>query len=849
MPKNDELKIVIRAQDFATREFDRVSRSITNVRQGIDQFKGGVFTVIRENWLALTAAVWGFYRAVETSWRLADKAAKFHEQKASLDALAKAYGTTADAIIADVDRASKGLVRTGAAVETAGKAMLRGLQPEQIANLAAAAETLSNITGDDVTESFQRMTEAISLGRERGIESAAVVVDLRDKYGDLVVEMSEAEKRTKLYEYTMEKARAVQELLGDSTDSLSDRMERFQNQIEVVRKTLGEWIIRAGAGLMATFQSVAALALGLARVVMAPITALMLATDYLGITQGKADEYKAAMEALGDAAQYTAEQANDNFKLLFGDLDKIAPKAKGTLDAIDKLRGSNRNPQEDKNLRDAEKRITEMYQQYAASRARTESEFTREKIREFESGSKIAFDKLPNEYRNRFLAVVKADWEKIEGERLKAQEQMFRAMEEQAREAANKVSQAESEAATNAREDAIRAAMRMDDMYLSSKEIDEVEATNRRYANEKKLLEIQKERLLDSLKWTDNWEDQQRIGLEYARITEQIRNLEREGAYAGSKADGDRMRERLNNARRIQSEIEGMYLAGSAQAVQGLRSAYEDDLANFRENVREKKATWAEYDAYARAREHRLQEDLKKIQGTSTDGMKDAVRDYIDESGNEYNRGRDFFNKSVGGMESAVGDFLFAASQGTFKVREMFQSMGLSILKAASEIIAKMIALRIVSGLGSIFAPASSVAGAQGSFGPAGGGAPVTAVAALGGIFQGGFQPAYAMPGGGSMPFRAFSSGGIVRRPTVGLVGEGGQNEAVVPLPDGKAIPVKMQGGDGGASTVTNNWNIVAMDTQNMDAWLASKRSTIEGMMADSLARAGLVRDAVRRNR
>lgn len=45
-------------------------------------------------------------------------------------------------------------------------------------------------------------------------------------------------------------------------------------------------------------------------------------------------------------------------------------------------------------------------------------------------------------------------------------------------------------------------------------------------------------------------------------------------------------------------------------------------------------------------------------------------------------------------------------------------------------------------------------------------------------------------PGG----FRAFASGGIVTRPTLGLIGEGRNNEAVVPLPDGRSIPVEMQG-------------------------------------------------------
>ncbi len=46
-------------------------------------------------------------------------------------------------------------------------------------------------------------------------------------------------------------------------------------------------------------------------------------------------------------------------------------------------------------------------------------------------------------------------------------------------------------------------------------------------------------------------------------------------------------------------------------------------------------------------------------------------------------------------------------------------------------------------------------------------------------------------PGG----FRAFASGGIVNRPTLGLIGEGRHNEAVVPLPNGRSIPVEMGGG------------------------------------------------------
>ena len=49
--------------------------------------------------------------------------------------------------------------------------------------------------------------------------------------------------------------------------------------------------------------------------------------------------------------------------------------------------------------------------------------------------------------------------------------------------------------------------------------------------------------------------------------------------------------------------------------------------------------------------------------------------------------------------------------------------------------------------------------------------------------------------------FKAFANGSPrVTRPTLGLVGEGAHNEAIVPLPDGRSIPVIMRGGGGGVT-------------------------------------------------
>lgn len=77
---------------------------------------------------------------------------------------------------------------------------------------------------------------------------------------------------------------------------------------------------------------------------------------------------------------------------------------------------------------------------------------------------------------------------------------------------------------------------------------------------------------------------------------------------------------------------------------------------------------------------------------------------------------------------------------------------------------------------------------------------------ANGGIAKGGFA-AYAAGGIAEGGFRAFASGGLVTKPTMGLVGEGKYNEAIVPLPDGKSIPVVMSGA-GQQNNVTVNVSV-----------------------------------------
>lgn len=74
------------------------------------------------------------------------------------------------------------------------------------------------------------------------------------------------------------------------------------------------------------------------------------------------------------------------------------------------------------------------------------------------------------------------------------------------------------------------------------------------------------------------------------------------------------------------------------------------------------------------------------------------------------------------------------------------------------------------------------------------------------GFAQGGIIPVRGMASGGytAIGQKRFGTGGIATSPTI-MVGEGRYNEAVVPLPDGRRIPVEMMGSGAGTNNIVIN--------------------------------------------
>ena len=201
----------------------------------------------------------------------------------------------------------------------------------------------------------------------------------------------------------------------------------------------------------------------------------------------------------------------------------------------------------------------------------------------------------------------------------------------------------------------------------------------------------------------------------------------------------------------------------------------------------------------------KLQEDLRYRLENEDLGMGKADKRTFDEKNDELRRSIKLLREQKKGLEAQIdplfqiqaatalsieeglGKAILGVIDGTKSMKEGFLDMAKAVLAAIAQIIAQLIAMQAVKAAASAF----------------GFGLPF-ADGGIIGMAKGGIKP------------KGYRKGGIATEPTY-LVGEGKYNEAVVPLPDGRSIPVEMHG-SGGTANVTVNIMSDGQTTQSMEA-------------------------------
>ena len=191
-------------------------------------------------------------------------------------------------------------------------------------------------------------------------------------------------------------------------------------------------------------------------------------------------------------------------------------------------------------------------------------------------------------------------------------------------------------------------------------------------------------------------------------------------------------------------------------------------------------------------------------------GTSQAMSDYLESIGDAASRARNFWENSFKGMEDALLTFVKTGK--------------LSFSNLAGSIIDDLIRIQIQSSItGPLAGVLKSFSGNIGSFFSGGfnnagqAGLPWQTfgnVNPSGGIYTG-FANGGIMTSSGSLPLHTYSNGGIANSPQMAVFGEGRMNEAYVPLPDGRSIPVSMKGGASSSVNTSVTVNVNSNGTAN----------------------------------
>jgi hypothetical protein len=189
----------------------------------------------------------------------------------------------------------------------------------------------------------------------------------------------------------------------------------------------------------------------------------------------------------------------------------------------------------------------------------------------------------------------------------------------------------------------------------------------------------------------------------------------------------------------------------------------------------------------------------------------------------------EFAKKAAQNMQDAMANFFIDPTQKGMK----------SIAQSFGEMVQKMIAQAAAAQLGKLlFGDMDKTGNLGGWLGKIFGASSTSSASSaldFSSIFDTGlFANGGIMTSAGRLPLNTYAGGGVANRPQLAMFGEGRTPEAYVPLPDGRRIPVAMQGGNSGMN-ITQHITVGAdADKAEVRRAAATGARSVLGLMAGS---------------
>jgi len=260
--KKEELTILVRLQDFASKSLSRVGKSIANFgRSSVNAFKSVARQVFSLKGALVTAFGVGSLSALSTY------AGEIVEVERSFGRLTESIGQDSGEILASLKRGFRGAVSESEALKQANTALLFGIAdtPKEFEELATIARRLGAAVGKDAGESFGDLTTALARSSPLILDNLGISLKLTEAYkvqaevlGKTVEELTDTEKSQAFLTAALEKGREVVSRLGPDVDTLQTQWGGLKAELrdlaDIVLKSVAPAIGRGFSDIAKTLR-------------------------------------------------------------------------------------------------------------------------------------------------------------------------------------------------------------------------------------------------------------------------------------------------------------------------------------------------------------------------------------------------------------------------------------------------------------------------------------------------------------------------------------------------------------------------------------------------------------------
>ena len=718
---------------------------------------------LKNSWMEVTAKMFLAEQAVSRVWKAASAGADFEEGLERLNTQMGKFHSTAQLMINDLKNVSNGQLSNADAVQVASRAMMQGLNPDQIRTFTQAADLLGDVMGTDLKGSFDTILQGLATGRTQILANIGVYVDLEEETKNLALATNRTTDQITKQEKAAIGARAVIEQLGGTLDKFAsgavsdaDRMKAIEVRFDDMTLAVGRFaksLVIDAVDAWKTFTDFVnnpnnnpfraaqqAIRQSTPGNIDNPATQEILGRSIVADTQGnlarKAAEPKPKLPGLDPKLRAIQVQADaDRMRAqIEADRDStiLGLEHQTRLQGFDQQMGQQGQvpavgemdflkSQHDTQLRvlalagETQNKLLQLEGETYQKRVKLGFESTQEKITAEES-FKTKVSEINGE-----IAKITQEFGNVSRESLAEQGVLELKLQEE-RGARIQASLTEE---FRMREEARQRDHQSNQEYVQGA----IDIARLEYASHEELYALERVKLQDQLAFKLRLKKE-----EIERLLILKQNGDQSGAIEDILGRGDQTLS--------QRQREGLFNQGFAQ----------DAMLG------------------------------EQQRGDLFAGWKRGMQQYVQDTKSGFGMAQDMARRTAGLMEQSFQKFFFDAFEGRVNSMKDVLTGFLDFTKQImSQVTSQIMVKGLVNGLtnasGSLFSGGSSVGGLTGGAGDVGG----FALRANGGI------SAFADGGIATRPMLRWAGGGL------NLIGEGQHNEAYVPLPDGRTIPVTMR--------------------------------------------------------